>query len=247
MPRGTRVPKDTSGARAAKKGEPSAYARMQETMRKNESKGARTHRANKKGRDHTGVPLCAAKTRSGATCMYRAGWGTNHYGIGPCKHHGGTTANHKKAAAKFYAHELLGTPIDMNPFDAILWCIRIRAGEVQWLSEQMATIDKKDWIENTMIGKQFHLFARERQKALQDLTKFSALAVSLGIAERAVKLAETYGELLAMYTKNLLQDLWPHLDEEGRAKAPQFVRMRLVQLDQGRELEVKELPKAAAA
>ena len=108
------------------------------------------------------------------------------------------------------------------------------------MSERMAELDEKHWIEQTLVGKQFHLYARERQKAMQDLAKFSQMAVGLGIAERAIKLAETYGELLAQYTKNLLNDLWPHLDEEGRAKAPGFVRMRLVQLDQGKELPAIE-------
>jgi len=48
-----------------------------------------------------------------------------------------------------------------------------------------------------------------------------------------VKMAETYAELLHEYTQGLLQDLWPHLDAEGRAKAPQLVRRRLILLDSG--------------
>jgi len=214
---------------SVKKG-PSPYAIMMERQRKEERKAAL---------------LCMAMTRGGTKCRRKAGWGTNHVGTGRCKLHGGAFVTHSKAAAKKIANEFLGTPRDMNPFDAILWCIKIRAGEIEWLSERMAELDKAAWVEQTMVGKQFHLYARERHKAMQDLVKFSGIAVSLGIAERAIKLAETYGELLAQFTKNLLQDLWPHLDEEGRAKAPSFVRQRLLQLDQGRELPVIEQGKVA--
>jgi len=222
--------KDRTGIHA--KGEPSAYAIMNQRKRREERNNA--------------VRICGAKTAtSGKPCRKTAGHGTNHPGTGKCFLHGGKTVSHQKAAAKQIAHDFLGTPLDMNPFDAIIWCIKIRAGEVKWLSDRMAELDQKHWVENTMVGKQFHLYARERHRAMQDLTKFSAMAVGLGIAERAVKLAETYGELLAAYTKNLLNDLWPHLDEEGRAKAPGFVRLRLVQMDEGKQLPQIEAGEAA--
>jgi hypothetical protein len=187
---------------------------------------------------------CGAKKRGGGKCTLAAGWGTNHLGIGKCKLHGGAMINHVKAAASAEYRKLLGNPIEINPLDAILWCIKIRAGEVKWLSDRMAQLDEKSWIEDTMVGKQFHLYARERQHAMSDLARFSQMAISLGIAERAVKLAETYGELLAQYTQGLLNDFWPHLDEEGRAKAPQFIRSRLLALDSGTEM--RELTAATA-
>jgi hypothetical protein len=189
--------------------------------------------------------VCGAQKRSGGKCQKQAGWGTDHKGIGKCSLHGGTAPNHLKHAAKKMAHDFLGTPMEINPLDAILWCIKIRAGEVKWLGERMAELDKENWEEQTMMGKQFHLYARERQKALNDLAKFSQMAISLGIAERAVKLAETYGELIARYTQGLLNDLWPHLDSEGRAKAPLIVRQHLIALDGGMEQD-RQLPELEA-
>jgi hypothetical protein len=177
--------------------------------------------------------LCGAKKRSGGVCMLGAGWGTDHYGHGKCKLHGGSTPTHVLNAAGDEYRKLFGTPMEINPLDALLWCIKVRAGEVKWLSDRMAELKPEEFIENTMLGKQFHLYARERQKAMADLVKFSQIAISLGIADRAVKLAETYGQLLAAYTQGLLDDLWPHLSEEGRSRAPQFVRNRLLALDAG--------------
>lgn len=182
---------------------------------------------------------CGANKRGGGKCNQPAGWGTNHPGIGRCKIHAGSVPNHVKAAASAEYRKLLGNPIEINPLDALIMCIKIRAGEIQWLSDRMGELDEKDFIENTIAGKQFHLYARERQHAMNDLARYSQMAISLGIAERAVKMAETYGEMLAMYTKGILDDLWPHLDEKGRQEAPSIVRKHLIALDGGRTEPVK--------
>jgi hypothetical protein len=177
--------------------------------------------------------FCGAKKKGGGICMLGAGWGTEHFGTGKCKLHGGSTPSHILNAAGDEYRKLFGTPMEINPLDALLWCIKVRAGEVKWLSDRMAELKPEEFIENTMLGKQFHLYARERQKAMADLVKFSQIAISLGIADRAVKLAETYGQLLAAYTQGLLDDLWPYLNEEGRSRAPSFVRNRLLAMDAG--------------
>lgn len=193
--------------------------------------------------------VCGAKKRKGGTCNMAAGWGTEHPGYGACKLHAGLTPSHVKAAAKEEYRILLGKPVNINPLEALIMCIKIRAGEVQWLSNRMQELDEKSWVEDTMVGKQFHLYARERQHAMNDLARYSQMAISLNISERAVKLAESYGETLAMYTKNLLEELWPHLSEEGRAAAPQIVRRQLIALDGGRQSgdHIAELPAASAA
>lgn len=191
--------------------------------------------------------VCGAKKRGGGKCQKTAGWGTPHTGIGRCKLHGGSVPTHIKAAATEEYRTLMGKPIEINPLDALIWCIKIRAGEVKWLSDRMHELDEKQWIEDTMVGKQFHLYARERRAAMADLARYSQMAISLGLAERAVKLAETYGEMLANYTQAILHDLWPHLDEEGRAKAPHIVRTHLLALDGARTSETEPLKQIAAA
>jgi hypothetical protein len=188
---------------------------------------------------------CGATKRSGGKCTLAPGWGTIHPGIGKCKLHGGSVPNHIKAAAKDEHRKLLGHKREIDPHEAIIECIQLRAGEVQWLSEAMADLDKKDWVENTIAGKQFHLYARERQAAMNDLVRFSQIAISLGIAERHIKMVETYGELLAGLLRGVLDDLWPHLDADGRAKAPAIVRQRMLALDASRSQAA--LPPATAA
>jgi len=181
-----------------------------------------------------GGAKCGARKRgpdSRQLCAMPAGWGTSHPGIGCCKYHGGNAPNHIKSAARKEYRILFGTPMEINPLDALLWCIRVRAGEVKWLSDRMAELQQKDWIEESIMGKQFHLYARERQKALNDLARFSQQAISLGIAERAVKMAETYADLLARLIQGILGDL--ELTPEQRARAPMIVRRHLIAIDGG--------------
>jgi hypothetical protein len=77
---------------------------------------------------------CGAKKRQGGLCSMPAGWGTNHVGVGHCRQHSGNTPTHVKSAASAEYRKLLGTPVEINPVDALLMCIKIRAGEIKWLS-----------------------------------------------------------------------------------------------------------------
>jgi hypothetical protein len=173
---------------------------------------------------------CGAKKKSGGHCTLAAGWGTSHPGLGKCKLHGGETPTHVRAAAKDEMRILLGRPIETTPEEAILNCIRIRSGEVQWLSDKMAELDAKDWTEDTMLGKQFHLFARERQAALRDVAKFSEMAIRMNIEERRVRIAETYGEAIATLLKGILDELMPHMDQPGRELVPAVVKRHLISI-----------------
>lgn len=196
----------------------------------------------------TGGVACGAnkkKGKPGGKCTLPAGWGTIHPGIGRCKLHGGSTPQHVKSAANEEYRQLLGRPIEINPLDALLACIRIRYGEVVWLTDEIAKLDEEDWIHDTIMGKQVHMWVRERHAAMNDLARFSQMAISLGIAERAVKLAETYGEMLARLIQGILSDL--NLSDEQRAKAPSIVRKHLILLDGGRELSEEETQKAIEA
>lgn len=172
--------------------------------------------------------VCGAKKRGGGKCMLAAGWGTEHKGIGACKRHGGSFPNHMKNAISKEA-VLFGIPVEINPLDAILKMIAIRHGEVVWLTNEMALLDKEDWIEDTAFGKQFNLRARERRFAMNDVVRWSQTAVSLGIAERHIKMRETYGELLANMIKSILDGLM--LTPEQQAIAPQVVRAALMSVD----------------
>jgi hypothetical protein len=200
-------------------------------------------RPRKRPKDSLGI--CGAKKRNGGVCGMVAGWGTNHPGIGVCKFHGGTTPQQVRAAAKTELRNLLGEEKEMNPFEAIMWCIRIRAGEIEWLSQRMGKLEEKDWIEDSLVGKQFHLFARERQAAMADLVRFSQIAISMGIAERYVRLAEVYGHTIAKLIESILGDDELGLTDEQRKAAPQVIRRHLLAVKASESMVIEGKAKLA--
>lgn len=208
---------------------------VMKNLRKQQAAEERAKRQRHKGRtgmaQHKNVPKCGAKRRDGKKCQQPAGMGTDHYGIGSCKHHGGSTPTHVMAAAKEEMRMLLGRPVDTNPYEAIMTCIRIRAGEVQWLSEKMAELSEQDWIENTLVGKQFHIFAKERQAGMDALVRYSQIAISLNISERAVKLAESYAESIALLLRGVMEAIMPYVTPEGQAMLPRIMRQQLLKLE----------------
>lgn len=66
---------------------------------------------------------CGGKTSSGGRCKQAAGWGTSHPGVGTCKLHLGSTANHVKAASKEIARQECvrhAIPIEIDATDALI-------------------------------------------------------------------------------------------------------------------------------
>lgn len=168
-----------------------------------------------------GDERCGATTKQLTKCKLPRGFGTDHEGIGYCKYHGGTTINHRKAAVRQEAI-IMGAPLDINPLDAMIWCIRITAGEVKWLSEKIAELDDTEAIsENQILGDMFHLYIRERADRVERLTSYSEKSIKLNLTERAIKLQEQYGQMIAALLKGILLDL--QLTKEQREQAPFIV------------------------
>lgn len=213
------MPSDTST-----KGQKSAYAKHQDWLKK-EPVRKRKH----KKEAMSLIVKCGSKTKNtSGTCKLPAGFGTVHLGVGACKFHGGSTPAHVGKHAKGELAKLMGEPIEMNPLDAILWCIRITAGEVQWLSVKMAELEEDSFTEISDSGRHLHLWARERKDATDRLVRYSNIAVQLGLAERAVKLAESYGLMLARLIRGILDDL--QLSPEQEAGREAIIRARMIEI-----------------
>jgi hypothetical protein len=85
------------------------------------------------------------------------------------------------------------------------------------------------------MGKQMHVFARERAICQERLVKFSKDAIQLGLTERAVKLAEQYGSTISLLVKGILDDLMPFISAEGQKKIPEIVRHHLMLAESGQQ------------
>lgn len=208
-------------------------------------------RKKNRGANTTAGARCLAKKRDGNKCQLSAGQGTNHPGIGRCRFHGGNTPSGRRSAAKKQA-VLLGAPKEINPLDAIIWCIKMTAGEIEFYTEQMALLEEAQWTENTVMGEQMHVFARMRGECQERLVKFSKDAIQLGLTERAVKLAEQYGNTISLLVRGILDDLMPYINYEGQQLIPKIVRKHLRRAERGSQdirefasTKVKELEVAS--
>lgn len=185
--------------------------------------------------------LCGAKTRAGGTCTKRAGEGTGHPGEGRCKHHAGSTPSHELKGAVILARreaQVMGVPLhDVDPHEAILECIRIAAGEVQYASSQIWALEDHEAVgplttvkrrplkgeygaespgvtveEVTTEHPALHIWIAVRHQAMDRLVHYSKVAIAAGIAERQVQLAERYGEMIADVLRGALSDLGHDVD-----------------------------------
>jgi hypothetical protein len=178
---------------------------------------------------------CGGKTRAGNPCPLPAGWGTQHVGVGRCKMHGGASPNAEVAGQVILArreYQVMGVPLDVHPHDALLECIRIAAGEVQYASERIAELDKAEAVgavkvltarplkmagggenpdqrvqEIRVEAPQLHIWIQVRQKAMDRLVTYSATAMKAGLEERLVRIAESQGQLLAQAVHGILTEL----------------------------------------
>jgi hypothetical protein len=190
------------------------------------------------------APKCGGKNRKGAPCGNAPGYKTDHPGSGNCTFHGGSSPNGKKHAtdqAARKAVETYGLPRDISPTEALLEEVRYSAGHVAWLREKVREIEDKDLVWgmteqadiqasefggiNTTFGAKanvwLELYYRER-KHLVDVTK---AAISAGIEERRVKLAEAQGQIVAEVFRRVFARM--DLTAEQSAAAPLIVSEEL--------------------
>lgn len=165
-----------------------------------------------------------------------------------CWFHGGkakqvrNAANRRLAeAAAAKAVATYGLPVDVSPTEALLNEVRWTAGHVVWLREKVQQLEAEaltwglakrddkqatefpgvDVTETAAINVWVDLYQKERRH-LVDVCK---VAITVGIEERYVKLAERQGEMLASVIRAILDDLG--LSPEQAAKAPEIAARHL--------------------
>lgn len=192
----------------------------------------------KRQRAKTGA-ICGATKKNGQRCVLDAGWGTDHPGVGACKHHLGNAKDTIKPAAPQALSILARGHIDVSPMEALLMCVRITAAEVTYFSSKISELEEADvverprvesmtkdgYVEDLQQQKQLNIWIRERQRSLLQLARFSKMALDAGVEERMVRVAERVGSQIAALIRGVLDDL--QLTEAQRETAPAIVRRHL--------------------
>lgn len=190
---------------------------------------------------------CGAKTRSGGACKQTAGARTNHTGEGRCWLHGGASPQAEVAGVVQLARReavVMGQPLDLSPEEALLECIRIACGEVQYASERIAELSPDEAVGPVVTTRPLkeekgaesaydrveehgapavHIWIEVRDRAMDRVVNYTKVAIAAGLEERRVKVAEQQGELLAQAVRGILSDL----GVADHPKAPQIVRKHL--------------------
>lgn len=174
--------------------------------------------------------LCGAKRRSnGKPCRLFAGQRTDHPGIGSCYLHGGSTPTHKRHAVKVEAKRRapkFGEPRKVMPGEALLEMLWCAYGQVFWLADEIAKHKDLSSFEARVLI-QSHKDERDR------VARVSEAALRAGVQERALRLAEMYGEVIARLLQGVIGEL--KLTSGQQRRAPGIVRRHLLALDGGGE------------
>jgi hypothetical protein len=192
-----------------------------------------------------GKPKCAGMSKqTGRRCKRDPAIGLDKCAI----HCGLSKAERDRIAAEYLAMQearravvTYGLPRDISPGDALLEEVRYTAGHVAWLRERIRELEDRDLVwgvtevsektatefpgtdrtEAARPNVWVELYYRER-KHLIDVSK---AAISAGIEERKVRLAEQQGALVASVIRRILGDL--ALTPEQKERVPEVVPRHL--------------------
>lgn len=198
-------------------------------------------------------PKCGAWLHKKETyCGKPAGWGTSHVGYGTCKLHGGSTPGAGLGAARQEASEravVMGLPIAIDPLDALIHCVRITAGEVEYATVQVAGLEQEQALiqqaertegytpegrhaeTKTSSTTSLHAWIRTRQDAVDRLARYSKMAIDAGVEERQVRIAEAMGTTIGRLVQAVLGQL--ALTAAQKERAPLIVARQMSLLTAG--------------
>lgn len=198
-----------------------------------------------------GVPSCelhcGVRKRQGdrGPCTQRKGWGTDHLGIGACKAHLGNTANHQTAAAGEKARRAVAefaARRDVEPTEALLEVLGLRAGMVAFLAGRIADMERD--AELTQADGELALkpsvWVEMYDTALREYGRIAKACADAKIDERRIRIEESMGRQLSEVIRRVLDGVVAGLTEAGvagevleefmRAQVPGIVRAALATL-----------------
>jgi hypothetical protein len=171
--------------------------------------------------------LCGARKRNGDTCRAFAGQGTDHHGVGRCKYHGGATRSHVKSAAKKEAAARMagfGVQLDISPAEALLSMVRLSAGHVAYLQQEIEQDSDESPYERAVLWEAWNA---ERDR----LTRTAKAAVESGCAIAMVRHAEQVGQLMGEVLRGVLFSRELDLSSAQREVLPDLVKTHLAALE----------------
>ena len=172
-----------------------------------------------------GYVRCSGTNRQGEPCGRPAGWGTDHAGVGLCKHHGGSTPSGKRHAITLEAArqvEAWGGRLDVSAPEALLELVQSKAAEVAYWNWRVGGLSEDEraglLVAETTFGEgpqgpvdtvtrkvAPHVFVVLLHKAQDQLASFSAAALRAGVDEALVRLATVQASAVVEFARRAIE------------------------------------------
>lgn len=190
---------------------------------------------------------CNARRGAKPRCRQKAGYGTSHPGFGACSSHGGATEKAALSAGRAMAITM-GAPLKITPFEGLMHCVYVAAGEVMFCEAKVHELNVEDdelivapessvekqepegySSEERVHQKELHIWIRIRQECLDRLARFCKMVLDARVDERFASVAEGTAGVLANVVGNILDEL--DLTPEQLERVPAALRRHMLVLE----------------
>lgn len=183
------------------------------------------------------VKRCGKPKRQGdrSPCEKQAGWGTSHFGYGPCRLHGGTLPNIVVAAERSRALEEsvnFGGAIDVDPITLLLGMVHRCAAVAGWLRLKVEALDPGELVDRD--GRPC-VWVRLESEWVDRSTRTAKAALDAGVAERQIRIAERTGARIAGALEEAVEPL--DLSAEARTQLVARFVVALTRLEQTEDVD----------
>lgn len=172
--------------------------------------------------------------RKEGTCRRPAGWGTDHFGVGRCKMHLGSTQNLRIHAAELQvtqdAQKLLGQ-LNITPVEDPLTELAKLAGEVTaWknvIAQRVAFLDDIRY-DGEKTGEQIRGEVIVFERALDRCNTVLSSMARLNIDERLARVSEVQARVVADALSAVLGEMGLNIERQQEAKTRVAEKLRLI-------------------
>lgn len=150
----------------------------------------------------------------GKRCDKVAGWGTNHPGEGPCKHHGGTVPKARHTQRDNIV-ELNGMarPRKSTPGESLEAVLNLAVGQLIYCTHKVGELEESKMFnptytaEGAFAGMIPNHWIRLQREVMHDVAKFAKMGADAGIAERGQVIAEAQTAMMAQVLEAVVSEL----------------------------------------
>jgi hypothetical protein len=153
------------------------------------------------------------------------------------------------------AHRVMGTPLRMEPAEALQFCIDVTRGEIAYCDARLAEMGHEDATirvtserrhqeldkggdvhelheQTSQSDALLHVWITTRQAAVDRLARYSKWSLDCGLEERQVRLLEHQAQMIATVVLAVVGERELGLTDEQRARVPALLERHVARFDE---------------